>query len=94
MYRAAVKGIDMLKEYDLSQYTPAIILLTDGQSGGDFGEFEEAFEELGTEVPVFSIMFGDADETQLQQMADYTNARIFDGREKLTEAFRSVRGYN
>lgn len=94
MYRAAVKGIDMLKEYDLSQYTPAIILLTDGQSGGDFGEFEEAFEELGTEVPVFSIMFGDADETQLQQMADYTNARIFDGRENLTEAFRSVRGYN
>lgn len=94
MYRAAVKGIGMLKEYDLSQYTPAIILLTDGQSGGDFGEFEEAFEELGTEVPVFSIMFGDADETQLQQMADYTNARIFDGRENLTEAFRSVRGYN
>ena len=30
MYRAAVKGIDKLKEYDLSQYTPAIILLTDG----------------------------------------------------------------
>ena len=43
-------------------------------------------------MPVFSIMFGDADETQLQQMADYTNARIFDGRENLTEAFRSCQG--
>ena len=28
-----------------------------------------AYEELGTEVPVFSIMFGDADETQLEELA-------------------------
>ena len=94
MYKAAVQGISMLKDYDLSQYTPAIILMTDGQSGGSFEEFVQAYNELGTEVPVFSIMFGDADETQLQQLADYTNARVFDGRENLTEAFRSVRGYN
>ena len=44
--------------------------------------------------PVFSIMFGDADETQLEELARYTNARVFDGRENLTEAFRSVKGYN
>ena len=94
MYKAAIQGLSMLKEYDLSQYTPAIILLTDGQSGGSFEDFTQAYEELGAEVPVFSIMFGDADETQLQQLADYTNARVFDGRENLTEAFRSVRGYN
>lgn len=94
MYKAAIQGLSMLKEYDLSQYTPAIILLTDGQSGGSFEDFTQAYEELGAKVPVFSIMFGDADETQLQQLADYTNARVFDGRENLTEAFRSVRGYN
>ena len=45
-------------------------------------------------MPVFSIMFGDADETQLEELAEYTNARVFDGRENLTEAFRSVKGYN
>ncbi len=94
MYTAAVRGIEMLKEYDLSKYTPAIILLTDGQSGGSLYDFEDAYEELGTEVPVFSIMFGDADETQLEELAQYTNARVFDGRENLTEAFRSVKGYN
>lgn len=94
MYKAAIQGLSMLKEYDLSQYTPAIILLTDGQSGGSFEDFTQAYEELGAKVPVFSIMFGDADETQLKQLADYTNARVFDGRENLTEAFRSVRGYN
>ena len=94
MYTAAMRGIEMLKEYDLSQYTPAIILLTDGQSGGSLYDFEDAYEELGAEVPVFSIMFGDADETQLEELAQYTNARVFDGRENLTEAFRSVKGYN
>ena len=94
MYAAAVRGINMLKEYDLSQYTPAIILLTDGQSAGSISDFESAYQSLDAEVPVFSIMFGDADETQLEMLAQYTNARVFDGRENLTEAFRSVKGYN
>ena len=49
---------------------------------------------LGMDIPVFSIMFGDADETQLEELARLTNARVFDGRENLTEAFRSVKGYN
>ena len=39
-------------------------------------------------------LFGDADETQLEELARLTNARVFDGRENLTEAFRSVKGYN
>ena len=34
------------------------------------------------------------DEAQLEELAQYTNARVFDGRENLTEAFRSVKGYN
>ena len=72
MYAAAVRGIELLGEYDLSQYTPAIILLTDGQSSGSLSDFEAAYAGLGTEVPVFSIMFGDADETQLEELARYT----------------------
>ena len=94
MYAAAIQGLYMLSYYDLSQYTPAIILLTDGLSGGSIADFKDVYEELGYEVPVFSIMFGDADETQLEELAEYTNARVFDGRENLTEAFRSVKGYN
>ena len=94
MYKAAKRGVELLRQYDLSAYTPAIILLTDGQSAGDFFEFEEEYSKLDAEVPVFSIMFGEADETQLEQLASYTNARVFDGRENLTEAFRSVKGYN
>ncbi len=94
MYNAAVQGLYMLSAYDLSEYTPAIILLTDGQSSGSIYGFKQAYDEIGEEIPVFSIMFGDADETQLEELAEYTNARVFDGRENLTEAFRSVKGYN
>ena len=84
----------MLSQYDLSQYTPAVILLTDGMSNGSFDDFRRAYEEAGMDVPVFSIMFGDADPDQLDDLADFTNARVFDGREDLIGAFRSVKGYN
>ncbi len=94
MYAAAEAGLRELENYDLSQYTPAIILLTDGQSGGSYRDFASAWESLGADVPVFSIMFGDADPEQLEEVADRTRARVFDGREDLTGAFRSVKGYN
>ena len=94
MYDAAEEGLEMLGNYDLSEYNPAIILMTDGQSGGSINFFKEAYDALGEDIPVFSIMFGDADESQLQEVAEYTNARVFDGREDLTGAFRSVKGYN
>lgn len=94
MYQAAAQGIEALQGYDLSQYTAAVILLTDGQSGGSFRQLADAYGSLGSQVPIFSIMFGDADESQLESLADFSNARVFDGREDLVGAFRSVKGYN
>ena len=94
MYEAAMEGLSMLSEYDLSQYTPDIILLTDGESLDSFDDFRDQYEAMGADVPVFSIMFGDAQPEQLEQLAELTNARVFDGRTNLTEAFRQVKGYN
>ena len=94
MYIAADEALNVLSNYDLSQYTPAIILLTDGMSGGSFDTFMEHYEAAGVDVPVFSIMFGDADPEQLEELAEATNARVFDGREDLIDAFRKVKGYN
>ena len=94
IYAAALKGLEELASYDLAEYTPAIILLTDGVSGGDSGQFLQEYESAGMDVPIFSIMFGDADPTQLEALAQATNARVFDGREDLVGAFRSVKGYN
>lgn len=94
MYHAIVTALQNLSEYDLTQYTPAIILLTDGESVDNYRYFKNSYDAFGQDVPVFSIMFGNANETQLKQLAEYTNARVFDGRTNLIDAFRSVKGYN
>ncbi len=86
----------MEEKYDLTKYTPAIILMTDGKSNGSMTvqDFADTYQEFQSQVPVFSIMFGDAQEKELRQLADMTNARDFDGTENLMEAFKSVKGYN
>ena len=97
IYRAAREGLELIaRNYDLDQYTPAIILMTDGMSNGseDFEDFKAVYEAAGEDVPVFSILFGDAEKSELEELAELTNARVFDGREDLVGAFRSVKGYN
>lgn len=94
MYTAMEKGLGMLPEYDLSQYSVAVIVMTDGMSDGSYSQFKTAYEESGLDIPIFSIMFGDAERDQLDDLATLSNGRVFDGRENLTDAFRQVRGYN
>gem|GEM_PF-5740599 len=81
---------DDLKKYDISKYSPAIVVMTDGMSIDDYDDFKDRYKEAGIDVPIFSIMYGSADDSQLKQLAELTNARVFDGRENLTEAFRKV----
>lgn len=96
MYLALEKGLEIISDsYDLSDYTPALILMTDGESiDSHKREFWDLYQEKNMDIPVFSIMFGDADPTQLEDLAGLTNARVFDGRTDLVSAFRSVKGYN
>ena len=94
IYVAAAQALELAEGYDLSRYTPAVILMTDGQSEDHLNTFVSEYESLGLDIPVFSITFGDADPSQLQQLAELTGGRVFDGTEDLTEAFRSVKGYN
>ncbi|MGN0407738.1 MAG: substrate-binding domain-containing protein [Bacteroides sp.] len=96
MYVAASKGLQMIADsYDVRNYTPAIILMTDGESQAyDKEKFADLYNRLGMDVPVFSIMFGTASSTQLDELARLSNAKVFDGRKDLVSAFRNVKGYN
>ncbi|MFB0918238.1 MAG: VWA domain-containing protein [Clostridiaceae bacterium] len=96
IYGAAIRGLNELKNFDLNKYSPAIILLTDGKHNGDhnINDFRNAYKDGGYTIPVFSIMFGQADGGELENLAEYTNGRVFDGRKDLTDAFRKVKGYN
>ena len=94
IYNAAAQALAEASSYDLEKYTPAIILMTDGVSDYNYRTFQNAWDTLGIDVPVFSITFGTADPTQLEELAEATGGRVFDGTQDLTEAFRSVKGYN
>ena len=93
MYTAILQGMDDLASYG-KDYNRAIVVMTDGESMEDYDELQERVEKDGSQIPVFSIMYGDADKRQLEKIADLTNARVFDGRDSLTDAFRKVKGYN
>lgn len=82
------------------EYTVAIILMTDGQSsesGKDqfTHDYQEKSASIGVGVPIFSIMFGDADSTQLDALAAMSNGKVFDGRDgNLADVFLEVKAYN
>ncbi len=77
-------------------YTVAIALMTDGQSDTwNRDAFFDDYRNAGLDVPIFSIMFGDADPSQLDELSELSNGRTFDGRTgDLAAVFRQVKGYN
>lgn len=96
IYTAVQYAVKLIRDnYDPADYTAAVILMTDGASETYSREgFEEYYRTSGSDIPVFSIMFGSAENWQLDGIAQLTNARVFDGRKDLIGAFRSVKGYN
>jgi len=97
IYSPIIDGLDRLAALpDLGTYVPAVILMTDGQSntGKTLASLRAEFQSLGKDIPVFAIMFGEASEKQLDDIAALTRGRVFDGRKDLVTAFRNVKGYN
>ncbi len=95
MYACARRALqEMVAVPAVDSHTAAVILLTDGNSDGDREAFLRFYAQQGRDIPVYAITFGNADETQLNDIAAETRARVFDGRSDLTQAFRSARGYN
>ena len=98
MYEAIDEAISILKtnEDKLKDYSPAIVVLSDGRANGpmDFDSLNESYQSLGYDVPIFSILFGDARKDDLEEIATMSKARVFDGRSDMIKAFQNVKGYN
>ena len=77
-------------------YTVAIVLLTDGRSKTSNRDgFTRLYESEGKGVPIYSVMVGDADRSQLDDLAKMSNGKVFDGCDgDLSGIFREVKGYN
>jgi len=73
----------------------SIVLLTDGESnaGLSFADFRKRY---GKDAParVFPILFGEGNVDEMQQLAQATGGREFDGRKaRLAQVFKEIRGY-
>lgn len=74
---------------------PAIILMTDGQDNiSNWETLQTYLQTTENDIPIFIITFGDANDTQVIPIVEYTFGRIFDGRSDLVAAFRKAKGYN
>lgn len=73
----------------------SIVLLTDGEnnSGLKPREFSERFAG-GLPARIFPILFGEANVAEMQQIAQASGGREFDGRKlQLGQVFKEIRGY-
>lgn len=95
LYPAAIEGLELLKNEDLDTYNCSIILMTDGLGNeGTYNDLVRKYQAINKQIPIYSIMFGSADERQLEEISNLTNAKVFNGKTDLIQAFKEVRGYN
>ena len=95
IYDPVIEALKILDTYDNSEYTFSIVLMTDGQSNVyRMDQLTTAFFNSKIDTGVFSITFGEADERELQQIAEITGGKVFDGKTNLLSAFKEIRGYN
>ena len=94
LYDCAISGLNILSN-ESDDYTKTIISMTDGRiNEGSFYDLKEVYNRQGSNIPIYGITFGDADDNQLEDIADLSNAKVFDGKSGLLAAFKEVRGYS
>lgn len=77
----------------------SIVLMTDGESTSgagyrDFVRYHEGLSPAAKKIPVFVIIFGEGNATELQSLAALTGGKAFDARKSdLSSVFREIRGY-
>lgn len=101
LYRALDEALGVLKaaqaEGLLESHLPAVVAMTDGASERDgqtafFRLYKTA--DFPAPIPIHAIAFGDADLEQLGQLTRASVGRVFEAKNGLAPALRSVKGYN
>lgn len=95
IYDTSIRALEILNEENLEDYNVSVILMTDGMSNaGSYTNLARKYNYIDKDIPIYSIMFGNAYEDELEEIANLTNAKVFDGKSDLLKAFKEVRGYN
>lgn len=80
---------------DAERYV-SIVLITDGENNGTpkLEDLRAAYAREGTPTRVFPILLGEASEREMEELAQFTGGRVFDGRKTpLPQVFKEIRGY-
>ena len=95
IYDPSIEALKILKDDDSNEYTKTVILMTDGRSNaGSYYELNKYYKNNKLDIPIYSITFGSSSDDELKEIADLTNAKVFDGKSGLLKAFTEVRSYN
>ncbi|SHI85076.1 Ca-activated chloride channel family protein [Nocardiopsis flavescens] len=98
-YDAVREAYALVEDAPEDDHLTSIVLMTDGEVNWGTGPapFERELRGLSpraARVPVFTVLFGDAGEDEMADLAEMTGGRVFDAREQsLEEVFREIRGY-
>ena len=100
IYSALQKALDLAKADRAAEPDRyySIVLLTDGENneGMNFQNFNSYHDGLPSDVrsiKIFPVLFGSANEKEMNQLADRAAGHAFDGKKSLAQAFKSIRGY-
>lgn len=95
IYAPTIEALKTLRNEDVNEYTKTVILMTDGYSNaGSYEMLEDYYETNDETTPIYSITFGYSSDEQLKELAELSNAKVFDGKNGLRKAFIEVRSYN
>jgi Ca-activated chloride channel family protein len=97
MYLGAAEAMKRMKLHaESGKYQSAVIVMSDGMSEGSLAQFQSLTggTGMGKDVPLFTILFGDAKPEQMKALAEAMSGRMFDGRVDVVQAFREAKGYN
>jgi Ca-activated chloride channel homolog len=99
IYDSVIRAYDLLGGVQGRDRAPSIVLMTDGENNtgaalADFLDHHRRLPGALRTVPIFVVLFGEANVGEMEQLADITGGRTFDARtSRLETAFQEIRGY-
>ena len=101
LYDAVYESLQhMLAERNKNpKYQYSVVAFTDGENnkGRNLEQFKRAYATLPEDVkaiPVFWVLFGEANEAALKELAQLTGGQVFDARKRsLYSVFKDIRAY-
>lgn len=101
LYDSVLKALELMLEERKRNpgYQYSVVAFTDGENnrGRTLAQFKAAYAQLPEDVraiPVFMVLFGEAQERELRDLVQTTGGRVFDARKaSLYSVFKDIRAF-